>query len=371
MMRNLIIVCALIFSKMGFAQTTFHTVPAQPKVGESISVFLQLETLMTKNEVVIEAKLDTTLNVRFVKTADQLWVAHLKPYHEIKSHTLDVDLFLQDEKEAIRNRSARSVLTKEIAEIETMLLTETNAEIIQRLQTDKIQKQKYLDQLLVDYNNLKTFFKSEVFAFDIQLDPANAQYPLITGITQNAVPLGKRIAVQITGQNFSLNPIVKFGGQNGTVQTVTTSLIEVLAPNFLTTGSKDIEIIFPAIAGQPRKNTILTNSFFVSDQPLLKNIRPVVVTSGFIRVTQAVFAPITLSAVGSYDENADPFNYEWSVTRVPVGSTLAVGSLLANSASPTFTPDVKGIYTFRVRLKETLTPELLTSLYSTTTVEVK
>ena len=75
--------------------------------------------------------------------------------------------------------------------------------------------------------------------------------------------------------------------------------------------------------------------------------------------------------MGSYDENADPFNYEWSVTRVPVGSTLAVGSLLANSASPTFTPDVKGIYTFRVRLKETLTPELLTSLYSTTTVEVK
>ena len=157
MMRNLIIVCALVFSKLVFAQTQFHTVPAQPKIGQAVSVFLQLETLMTKNEVVIEAKLDTTINVRFVKTADQLWVAHLNPYHEIKSHTLDVDLFLQDEKEAIRNRSARSVLTKEIAEIETLLLTETNLEIIQRLQTDKIQKQKYIEQLLVDYTNLKTF----------------------------------------------------------------------------------------------------------------------------------------------------------------------------------------------------------------------
>ncbi len=370
-MRSLIIVCALIFSKLAFAQTQFHTVPAQPKIGESISVFLHLETQMTKNEIVIEANLDTTVNVRFVKTADQLWVAHLKPYHEIKSHTLEVDLFLQDEKEAVRNRSARSTLTKEITEIETLLLTENNAEIIQRLQDDKVQKQKYIDQLLVDYANLKTFFKSETYSFDIQPDPANTQYPLITAVTQNAVPLGKRIVVQITGQNFGSNPVVKFGGQNGTVQTVSPTQIEVLAPNFSTTGSKDIEILFPPVGNIPRKNTILTNSFFVSDQPILKNIRPVVVTSGFIRVIQTVPASITLSAVGSYDENADPFSYEWSVTRIPVGSTLAVGSLLANSASPTFTPDVKGIYTFRVRLKETSTLELLTSLYSTTTVEVK
>lgn len=370
-MRNLIIVCGLIFSKMAFAQTQFHTVPAKPKVGEAISVFLQFETLMTKNEVVIEAKLDTTVNLRFVKTADQLWVAHLKPYHEIKSHTLDVDLFLQDEKEALQNRSARATLTKDITEIDTLLLTETNAEIIQRLEADKIQKQKYIDQLLVDYNNLKKFFKSEVFSFDIQPDPTNTQYPIMTAIAPNAVPLGKRILVQITGQNFGSNPIVKFGGQNGTVQTASPTQIEVLAPNFSVTGSKDIEILFPAISTLPRKNTTLTNSFFVSDQPILKNIRPVVVTSGFIRVTQAVPAPITLSAVGSYDENADLFNYEWSVTRIPTGSTLAIGSTLANSATPTFIPDVVGIYTFRVRLKETSTPELLTSLYSTTTVEVK
>ena len=256
-MKNFVFVCALVFSNMAIAQTQFHTVPAIPKVGEPVSIFLQLETLMTKNEVVIEAKLDTTVNVRFVKTADQLWVAHLKPYHEIKSHTLDVDLFLQDEKEAVRNRSARSTLTKEITEIDTLLQTETNAEIIQRLQSDKIQKQKYNDQLLVDYGNLKTFFKSEVYSFDIQPDPTNTQYPIITVVAQNAVPVGKRINVQITGQNFGTNPVVKFGGQNGTVQSVTATQIEVLAPNFSTTGSKDIEIIFPAISGQPRKNTDL------------------------------------------------------------------------------------------------------------------
>lgn len=224
-MRSLIIVYAFVFSNMAIAQTQFHTVPAIPKVGEPVSIFLQLETLMTKNEVVIEAKLDTTVNVRFVKTADQLWVAHLKPYHEIKSHTLDVDLFLQDEKEAVRNRSARSTLTKEITEIDTLLQTETNAEIIQRLQSDKIQKQKYNDQLLVDYGNLKTFFKSEVYSFDIQPDPTNTQYPIITAVAQNAVPVGKRINVQITGQNFGTNPVVKFGGQNGTVQSVTATQI--------------------------------------------------------------------------------------------------------------------------------------------------
>ncbi len=188
-MKNFVFVCALVFSQYVFAQTLFHTVPTQPKVGQAVSVFLQLETLMTKNEVVIEARLDTTVNLRFVKTADQLWVAHLNPYHEIKSHIIDVNIFIQDEKEAIRNRSARSTLAKEITEIDGLLLIETNIEIIQRLEADKIQKQKYIDQLLIDYDNLKKFFESEVYSFDIQSDPTNTQYPIITSVTQNAVPL--------------------------------------------------------------------------------------------------------------------------------------------------------------------------------------
>ena len=358
-------------AQMISAQIQFHTVPDQPKVGEAVSVFLQMETLVTKNEFLIEAKIDTTTTLKFTKTADQLWVAHLKPYHEIKSHIIDVDIFVQDEKEAIRIRSARSTLIKDIADIDLQLATETNAQIIQRLQSEKLQKQQYNDQLLIDYTNLKQLFKSELYNFEILPDSTNLNYPIITSVTQNAVPLAKRIRVQITGQNFSLTPSVKMGGLAATVQTVSSTMIDVLAPNFTTTGSKNIEIIFPAQNGQPRKNTILTDAFFVSDNYLLKNIKPVVVTTGYLKVTQSIPAAVTLSAVGSYDENGDAFNYEWSVTRIPTGSTVAVGAVLANSVQPTFIPDVKGIYTFRVRLKETLTTELLASLYSTFTLEVK
>ena len=157
-MKNLIIVYLLLMAHIVSAQVQFHTVPGQPKVGEAISVFLQLETLVTKNEFLIEAKIDATTTLKFTKTADQLWVAHLKPYHEIKSHSIDVDIFVQDEKEAIRIRSARSTLIKSIAGIDLQLETETNSEIIQRLQAEKLQKQQYNDQLLIDYVNLKKLF---------------------------------------------------------------------------------------------------------------------------------------------------------------------------------------------------------------------
>ena len=55
-MKNLIIVYLLLMAHIVSAQVQIHTVPGRPKVGEPVSVFLQLETLVTKNEFLIEAK---------------------------------------------------------------------------------------------------------------------------------------------------------------------------------------------------------------------------------------------------------------------------------------------------------------------------
>lgn len=383
-MKQLLFLLVLWMAQSGFAtdfnalQKTYlnkdflkiSMVPEHPKVGETATIFFQPRTVLTNHEFVLEADLNTS-NLKVTQAANDTWVGYLKTFNEVKENNISIDIYVQDAKEAQRIRSARSSLNKDIIEIEDKLLIETNPQKIQKLLSEKDEKQKYRDQLLLDLDALKKILKTENFSFQVEADSTNTNYPYILDVTPKAVPIGKRIVVQILGQNFPPNPVVKIGSQNAAIQSISSNQITVLAPNFSTTGSKNIEIIFAALNDNPKKNAILKDNFFASDVAILKNIRPVVVTTGFVRVTQAVPVPISLSAENSYDENGDSFDFEWSLTRVPTGSSLTVGSLLENTATPSFTPDLKGVYTFRVKTIENSTEDLLNSLNSTVTVEVR
>ena len=346
------------------------TVPENPKQGEAITVFLQPTTMLSKTEYVFEASVEN-LNVNFIKTGEQLWSAQIRPFHEIKNYTLSVDIFVQSATEAQRIRIARNTLINEIKDIVKKLETETNPEKITRLETDRDLKQSLADQLLVDLGQLKKSYRTESVDFKISPNPENSDYPTLTAVNPAVVTLGQRTVVTITGSGFVNGAIVKMGGQNGTIQSMTPTEMTVLAPNFSTSGAKDIEIIIPAASPVPRKNAYLSGQFFATSETILKNLRPTAVTTGFLRVVQTTPAPVTLNATSSYDDNGDALDYEWTINRVPTGSTIPIGTVLANSPTPTFTPDLKGIYTIRMRVRENNTAQQLYSLFNTFTVEVK
>jgi hypothetical protein len=239
------------------------------------------------------------------------------------------------------------------------------------LETLRDQRKAYSNEVEVNLDSIKSFLKTESYGFSVAGDSQNPDYPLLLSVTPNTSPLSKRIRVSLSGANFPENPNVKFAGLNATVISATSSLIEVLAPNFSLTGEKPIEITFPSVGDEPKKNAVLGDNFFVSDRPILKNIRPVAVTTGYQRIVWPVAAPVILQGDNSYDENGDVFAYEWTIQKSPAGSIFSTGTVLENSANPSFTPDKIGIYTIKLRVIETTTEELLNSFVSTVTVEVK
>lgn len=348
---------------------SFHLVPAAPKVGEKATLFVQASTSISRNEYVLEATLDDS-PLKFTSTGDLLWSSLMKTFSEVKSHTVTVNVFVRDSVEATRIISAINQLKRELNSLDAAIDAEPDLNKKAVLQNERDQKQAYSDELDVNLDSLKSFLKGESFDFVVNPDANNSNYPIITGVSPNASPLAKRIRVTITGNNFGINPNVKFGGQNSKIISASPSSIEVLAPNFSISGAKNIEITFPPADSEPRKNAILANSFFAADRAILKNLKPVVVTTGYVKATWPIAAPVALQAGNSYDENGDNFSYEWTFQKVPAGSVFS-GAVLSNSATPSFTPDKVGIYTIKLKLNETSTEELLSSFVNTVTVEVK
>lgn len=80
----------------------------------------------------------------------------------------------------------------------------------------------------------------------------------------------------------------------------------------------------------------------VPNLPPLSNAGPNIVTE--------VAVVTTLDGRGSSDPNGDPLGYTWTMISAPVGSTVQLAN--ADSARPTFTPDLTGFYNFSLTVTD-------------------
>jgi hypothetical protein len=61
-------------------------------------------------------------------------------------------------------------------------------------------------------------------------------------------------------------------------------------------------------------------------------------------------AAVTLDGSASWDPDADPITYSWTITRAPAGSTAALTG--ADTATPSLTPDLPGEYAVRLTVSD-------------------
>lgn len=80
----------------------------------------------------------------------------------------------------------------------------------------------------------------------------------------------------------------------------------------------------------------------------IANVAPVANAGAAQNVTRG--APVTLDGSASSDANGDMLGYLWSLTSVPAGSAAALPA--NNVVSPTFTPDLAGIYVAQLSVSD-------------------
>lgn len=74
---------------------------------------------------------------------------------------------------------------------------------------------------------------------------------------------------------------------------------------------------------------------------------PPVANAGADQRAQLFSAPtVTLDGSGSSDVNSDPLSYAWTIVSTPVGSNVFLAG--TDTATPSFVPDLVGIYTFQL-----------------------
>ena len=137
-MKHLMFVCLLFAGHEAYSSPSidvslfaerpllkFHGVPAQAEVGQGFSIFVQADTLIEKNEYVLQAQVNAS-PIDVVKTGDQVWVIHFKPFLSVAENSLSVDIFIKDQKEATRLRETRDTLNQEISDLVNQIAIEPN-----------------------------------------------------------------------------------------------------------------------------------------------------------------------------------------------------------------------------------------------------
>jgi len=366
-------ICSFAFVQAASASTLdqklidFKIVPANPKVGERLALFARVESF-TKNETILEATIDDGNTLKFERAGGDLWSVSLNPYAVVGPHQITIRVLVRDQLESTRLQQAINRLNQAIRDLNTQIAATTDPEVIAALTEQRDQKQAEADLLESELENLKVLFKEESFGFSVSSDPANSNYPLITGVSPQVVTTGERTQVTLIGQNFGASPHVKMGGKNASVLSSSATSILVLAPNFDAVGNQEIELTIPANGVEPKKNAFLAGQFFSTNQTALKNFRPVSVVDGYVKVTLGGAA--ALDATKSYDINSHATEATWVVKKAPVGSIYPVGTVLPSGTLINFTPDKKGIFTVQSKIIELGTDDLLESFPSLVTIEV-
>jgi PKD domain/IPT/TIG domain len=158
--------------------------------------------------------------------------------------------------------------------------------------------------------------------------------PSITGLSPNPSAVGTSIT--LSGTNLlGGGPVYAWFYQNGSCSTcgyqavptsVTNTSVVVQVPPGAITGNVDVNV--DAVDSNPLSFTLSGTKAPVADAGLVDTV--------------SVGSTIRLDGTNSYDLNGLTLTYQWSFNSIPVGSQ----AVLVNPASPspTFVPDVAGLY---------------------------
>jgi PKD repeat protein len=364
------------FSAMEAPVLRFTPSPnANPETGQAYSVFITPGTTYKNANILLSAKIDG-VDVGLFRSTENLWIFQGGPYSQLRSHTLSVDIAVENSTLANEIRNSVAKISEEIDDLVRRIALETDPLKKQELTAKKNEKESIRNQLYLELQNLKKVLATQTFAFNVVAATSGEDYPRITGISPNLGETSGGTAVTITGENFAADAVVNIGGLPATdIAVVDRNTITANSPAFApgNDGPKDVEIVLPPLPGQTEaRNAIFLNGFFTAaaSSPEETNYRPVAVT-GAQQVVN-VGEVVTLSGSNSYDSNNDSYAFTWTFRAVPAGSQHTAGEVLSTGpeANPSFTPDAPGYFALELKTKELNTTELLESEPSLAIVQV-
>lgn len=329
-------------------------VPEAPRVGDSPSIFIQPVTGFGDYEAVVEASLNAN-PVTLEMPATELWIFDTGPLAEIREHQFLVKLYVQPKVDAQQIRDAIVVLTQQIEALNEQIDQTTDPVEKSALEAERDQKQAQLDELILALANLKRFVGETNFSFRVEAKENIEGHPYISDVNPNFGAKQGGSEISISGTNLEGVNQVKIGGQVASITSATTSLVSVIAPNFVSEGAKDVELRVETLNGV--KNAILKNGYFATEKPLLPNIKPVAVaTTEDSTVNLGSLA--NLDASNSYDQNSQTLRYEWRVVSKPTKSQQSFPNPAGEGVAFSFTPDAPGFYVLELKAIETTAPFL-------------
>lgn len=339
--------------------------------GAQYSVFITPVNTYSDSNILLDATLDGN-SAPLIHSAENLWIYHAAGFSELKTHTLSIQLSIENRALAKQLRTSIDRLTTEIFNLQKKIDAETDPVKKAALIAQQNEKIAIKNELIRQLAALKTPISSQDFAFEVVPAVNNPNFPRISGVSPQAGSAAGGTEITINGQNFVSGMTVKIGGVVSQASFVNGTTITAISPSFgASTGIKDIEIVFPPLAGstEPR-NSILRNAFFATNSSLSGNVKPVA-QAGSHQIRQ-LGETVQLNGSGSYDPNEPLASllYSWKVKAAPPGSNLTPEQPLDSVQNPQVQPSVAGFYVFELVVTENSTEQLV-SEPSLTTVEVQ
>ncbi len=375
-----------LIKKAKGVRARFHKLEATPIVkflpspegsleqGSEYSVFISPINTYSDSNILLDATLDESTNaVPLIHSSDNLWIFHADGFSELRTHTLNIALSIENKALAKQLRSSIDTIDSQITALQKKIDKETDPVKKQSLIAERDEKVAIKNELIRQLAALKTPVSSQSFAFEVVPSSNNVDYPKLAGVSPQAGSAGGGTSITITGQNFVSGMIVKIGGipaQSATF--VDSQTITAVTPSFNdVTGIKDLEIVFPPLSGSTEvRNSFLKNAFFATNSSLEANVKPVALAGSPQSINLGEVAQLDGSA--SYDPNpGTTLSYEWKVFSAPAGSNLSVGQSLDPVANPQVSPNTAGLYVFELKVTEANTQDHLVSDPSYESVEVK
>lgn len=331
-----------------------------------MAAFVQENSGLTKNEALLSATYNGQI-LPILKTGEALWMVDLGTPTKVLDNLLEIRISTRNVEEAKRLTAALDRVNLEILALVEQMAGETNPDKLAALQALHAERVSVKVRLEAEIAALTIYLKTEHLAFRVEPDAQNNNFPFLTRLNPGVGLASGGETTRLIGRNFPLNPTVKIGGLPATVVSSSDTEVRVIQPALTGFGARDVEINF----ADANKNAFLKAGYFLTTPVILKNVKPVAVTPGYLQAVWPNPGVVHMSGTSTYDENNDALSYEWKVASSPAGSSFVPGTVWRTTRSANFTPDMPGVFTFSYKTKESSTPELLESFPVVVTIEVK